>query len=139
MGSNILIYQIANLVTADFDYVDTEAEADFILNRNKADYLSREAYRFYIAKMTVDGNNSVWSNADVDNDIEAHEYLVFNTYSGQHEPLPSLSAAKARLQELTDRFITECGFDKWNMLDQKPERIYANPMGAQPITTITDF
>ena len=76
----------------------------------RAVVLAQEAYRFTVAKEIVEGGNVTWMNADLDNDPEDGRYQVFNTFVGQHEPHYSLSAAKARKQQLVDEFSNSLQF-----------------------------
>ena len=65
----------------------------------------REEYRFSVAKEIINGNDTIWMKADLENDLENYNYYVFNTYTGEHELFNSLSSAKARNKELREQFI----------------------------------
>ena len=117
-------YVIQPYTREQFEFSDlTEAVA------KKAEFksliLEKEDYRFTIAKEVVDGNNTTWMNADLDNDPEDHNYHVFNQDIGQHELFTSLSAAKARRLELKEKFAEELGLN-----DAPLEK----PLFVQPIS-----
>lgn len=130
-----MIYQIQNYITNVYDYVESEELANAKLAENRDAFLKQEEYRFSVAKITVVGNDTTWSNADLDNDPEDAEYQVFNQYTGQHEILPSLSTAKARKQEIINQFTIEWEIDAWVVVDKIPDPTHF----AQPITVIKEF
>lgn len=130
-----MIYQIQNYITNVYDYVESEELANAKLAENRDAFLKQEEYRFSVAKITVVGNDTTWSNADLDNDPEDAEYQVFNQYTGQHEILPSLSTAKARKQEIINQFTIEWEIDAWVVVDKIPDPTHF----AQPITAIKEF
>ena len=129
-----MIYKIKNCITNVHDYVESEELANAKLAENRDAYLKQEESRFSVAKITVVGNDTTWSNADLDNDPEDAEYQVFNQYTGQHEILPSLSLAKSRKQEIINQFTIECGLD-WVIVDKIPDPTHF----GQPITDIKEF
>jgi len=101
---------VVNPFTGEQTKFEDEVLANAKAEEIRAEVLEREAYRFTVAKEVVEGENTTWMNADLDNDQEDHHYQVFNTFTGQHEPYDSLSAAKARKQELIDQFSSELNF-----------------------------
>jgi hypothetical protein len=130
-----VIYQIRNVITNSYDYVEYEDLANAKLAENRAEYLKQEESRFSVAKITVVGNDTTWSNADLNSDPEDAEYQVFNQYTGVHEKVDSLSLAKARKQEIINQFTIECGLDAWEIVNSIP----STPNTNQPITTIKEF
>ena len=76
----------------------------------RASVFATEEYRFSVAKEIVNGNDVTWVAADLDNDPEDHHYHVFNTLTGQHELMNSLSQAKTRIAEIKEQFISDLGF-----------------------------
>jgi hypothetical protein len=122
-----LIYLISNPLTGQQFEIEDLNEAKTKLAEIKAGVLASEDYRFTVAKETVNGNDTTWSNADLDNDPEDYTYQVFNTFTGQHESLASLSLAKARHLELKEQFATSLGLNGEPQL--KPEQT------GQPISS----
>ena len=130
MGCNILIYQINNKITSEFDYAETEELANAKLIENRDALVAREMFRFSVAKVTVEGFNTTWDNADLENDSEDGQYQVFNQNTGQHEQYSLLSEAKNRQQELINLFVAGNGLDAWRILNAPPE-----PTNTVDITT----
>ena len=122
-----MTYLVRNPITGQQFEIEDLNEAKTKLAEIKVAVLISEDYRFTVAKETVNGNDTTWSNADLDNDPEDYTYKVFNTFTGQHESLASLSLAKARRLELKEQFATDLGLNSEPQL--KPEQ----PVG--PITT----
>ena len=122
-----MTYLVGNPITGQEFEIEDLNEAKTKLAEIKIAVLISEDYRFTVAKETVNGNDTTWSNADLDNDPEDYTYKVFNTFTGQHESLASLSLAKARRLELKEQFATNLGLNGEPQL--KPEQ----PVG--PITT----
>ena len=122
-----MTYLVRNPITGQQFEIEDLNEAKIKLAEIKISVLISEDYRFTVAKETVNGNDTTWSSADLDNDPEDYTYKVFNTFNGQHESLASLSLAKARRLELKEQFATDLGLNSEPQL--KPEQ----PVG--PITT----
>lgn len=99
-----MTFIVVNPFTGEQTTFEDIALANTKAEEVRAEVLEREAYRFTVAKEVVEGENTTWMNADLDNDPEDYRYQVFNTFTGQHEPYDSLSAAKVRRQELIDEF-----------------------------------
>lgn len=127
-------YRVKNSITNEFEYFDSPELADIALAKNKTDYLEQEKSRFTVCKVTTNGNDTVWSAADLANDSEDAEYQVFNQYTGQHEVVSSLTLAKGKKQEVISRFVTESGLDSHVAVDKIPDKKV-----GQPITTIPEF
>ena len=106
-----MTYLVSNPNTGQQFEIEDLNEAKTKLAEIKIAVLISEDYRFTIAKETVNGNDTTWSSADLDNDPEEYTYHVFNTFTGQHELASSLSAAKARRLELKEHFATELGLN----------------------------
>jgi len=106
-----MTYLVSNPITGQKFEIEDLDEARTKLAEIKAAVLTSEDYRFTVAKETVNGNDTTWSSADLDNDSEEYIYQVFNTFTGQHESLASLSAAKARRLELKEEFATGIGLN----------------------------
>ena len=119
-----MTYLVRNPITEQQFEIEDLNEAKTKLAEIKIAVLIAEDYRFTIAKETVNGNDTTWSSADLDNDPEEYTYHVFNTFTGQHELISSLSAAKARRLELKEQFATNLGLNGEPQL--KPE---------EPVTT----
>jgi hypothetical protein len=99
-----MTFLVINPITLERLEFENRADADAKASEVHLAYLAREEYRFSVAKEVVNGNDTTWMNADLDNDPEDCNYHVFNTYTGQHELANSLSAAKARNAELKAQF-----------------------------------
>ena len=128
-----MIYRIPNLITGTFEYIETnEADANAKLLENQTAYLLQENYRFTVAKEIVDGNNTTWTNADLENDPENGNYFVFNTMTGLHEKANSLTEAKQLFARIKQDFLVFVQLDKWEIVDKIP-----NTNLEQPITTGT--
>jgi hypothetical protein len=117
-------YLVIQPITGQQFEIEDLNEAKTKLAEIKAEVLASEDYRFTVAKETVNGNDTTWSNADLENDPEDNNYYVFNTFTGQHELLTSLSLVKARQLELKEQFATNLNLNGEPRL--KP---------AQPTTT----
>ena len=116
-----MVYKILNLVTGITEYIETsEADAAVRLKQIQDEYLAQEDYRFTVAKEVISGNDTTWMAADLNNDVEDYSYFVFNTLTGQHEKVASLSEAKARKEQIKQDFLVHCGMDKYEVLDAIP-------------------
>lgn len=115
-----MTYLVSNPITGQQFEIENLNEAKSKLAEIKAEVLVLEDYRFTVAKETVNGNDTTWSSADLDNDPEEYTYHVFNTFTGQHELISSLSAAKARKLEIKEQFATDLGLNGEPQL--KPEQ-----------------
>lgn len=117
-----MVYKILNLVTGITEYIETsEADAVARLKQIQDEYLVQENYRFTVNKEVVNGNDTTWMAADLDNDEEDYAYHVFNTLTGQHEKVLSLSEAKARKAQIKQDFLVFNGLDKYEILDEIPK------------------
>lgn len=100
-------FRIFNPISNDFELFQTKEEAELRLSVIKMEYIQQEDYRFSVAKEIIDGNNTTWTLADLNNDLENYVYQVFNHSTGQHEAVASLSQAKIRNQELKNAFLDD--------------------------------
>lgn len=114
-----MTYLVSNPITRQQFEIEDLNEAKSKLAEIKIAVLISEDYRFTVAKEIASGNDITWVNADLDNDPENNTYQVFNTFTGQHESLASLSAAKARRLELKEQFATNLGFNSEPQLKPK--------------------
>jgi hypothetical protein len=121
-----MTYLVSNPNTGQQFEIEDLNEARTKLAEIKVAVLVSEDYRFTVAKETVNGNDTTWSNADLDNDPEDYTYHVFNTFTGQHELLSSLSLAKARYLELKEQFATELGLNGEPQLKPVDEPVVRN-------------
>lgn len=106
-----MTYLITNPITSEQFEIDDLNEAKIKLAEVKESVLLFEDYRFTVAKEIVNGNDTTWTSADLDNDPGDYTYHVFNHNTGQHELISSLSAAKERYLELKEQFVTELGLN----------------------------
>lgn len=125
-----MIFQIRNAITGEFEYYDNVGLARAALTSIKSNYLEQEKSRFTICKITVSGNDTVWSEADLINDPEYGEYRVFNQYTGQHESIGSLTLARMRRDEIINNFTIENNLDVVTELAEKP---------VPPVSTLGQF
>jgi hypothetical protein len=122
-----MIYQIRNPMTNELTYFDeatsstAKADADALLLQIRHDFLSYQSPRFAINKVVVEGNNTTWMNADLENDPEDGEYQVLNHEVGTYQKCTSLSEAKAVNAQIQNAFLTLCGLDNPVELDKMPE------------------
>lgn len=114
-----MTYLVFNPLTGRQFEIEGLNEAKTKLAEIKAEVLASEDYRFTVAKETVNGNDTTWSNADLENDPENYTYHVFNTFTGQHESFASLSLVKARRLELKEQFATALGLNDEPQLKPK--------------------
>jgi hypothetical protein len=124
-------YLITQPITGKQFEIEDLNEARTKLAEIKNAILISEDYRFTVAKETMNGNDTTWSNANLDNDPENYRYQVFNTFTGQHEALTSLSLAKARRLELKEQFATSLGLNGEPQLKPEPITQQTN----QPISS----
>jgi hypothetical protein len=89
---------------------------------SRTNYLAQEDYRFTIAKEIVDGNNTTWINADLENDPEEGIYQVFNTLTGLHEQVSGLTNSKNRRDAIKQEFLTEYKLDNVTVVTELPEK-----------------
>jgi hypothetical protein len=121
-----MIYLIKNPFTQEkFEFAETDlADAVAKLAEVKQQVLTEQAYRFTVAKETVNGNDTTWSNADMDNDPEDYTYHLFNHNIGQYEKINSLSQTKIRIVELKEQFADSLGLNTTPTLTEPiPETI----------------
>ncbi len=97
-------YSFFVVTTGEKKVFDTKEQANAALADIKQAYLLSESYRFSIAKEIVDGSNTVWTSADLENDPENGVYQVFNHSTGLYEAVNSLQQAKNRTEELKNIF-----------------------------------
>jgi hypothetical protein len=137
-----VIYEYRNAVTGLFECVDTEALTILRLAEIRAEYLKQESDRFTVAKVVAVGDDSTWSNADLDNDPEDCEYRMFVYTSGQYEAFTSLSYAKTRRRALINEFMPPAD-EVYKVVDaptpQPSKPMFGYALLPQPITTIEAF
>jgi hypothetical protein len=119
-----MTYLVTDYFTGEQFEIEDLNEARVKLAEMKTAGLAREEYRFTVAKEIINGNDTTWSNANLDTDPEDGHYRVFNTLTGQHELVTSLSQAKTRRLEIKEQFISSLNLSDEPQL--KPE---------QPIST----
>jgi len=121
------MYLIRNPINGEQFEIENLDTARVKLAEVKAAVLLQEDYRFTVAKELVNGNDTTWTNADLNNDPENGRYHVFNTFTGQHELFTTLSSAKARRLELKEQFATDVGLGG----EPKEKPAQPNSVGAQ--------
>ena len=99
-----MTFLVHNPFTGERFEFEDEGLANAKVDEVRADAMVREDYRFTVANEVVDGNNTTWTNANLDSDPEEGTYHVFNTFTGQHEKVETLTAAKVRRNELKAEF-----------------------------------
>ena len=129
-----MIFQIHNPTVGDYEYYDTYDEAMAKLVGYQADLLIQESARFTVAKEIVNGNDTTWMNADLENDPEDFVYQVFNHLTGQHEKVESLTQAKNRNAEIKQAFLISSSMIEPVSIDQRPApRVQPISQGAQTL------
>ena len=106
-----MTYLVSNPITGQEFEIEDLNEAKNKLAEIKIAVLISNDYRFTVAKEIINGNDTTWSNADLDNDPENNHYHVFNTFTGQHELFTSLNSAKARRLEIKEQFANDLGLN----------------------------
>lgn len=113
-------FRVMNVLNYQYEYIADEQSANTKIQENKIIYLNQEAHRFNIAKEIVDGSNTTWCVADLENDPENGLYKVFNHTTGQYEDVQGLSNAKARNQQLKDEFFYASNYSKYEVVEEIP-------------------
>jgi hypothetical protein len=116
-----MFYKVSNL--GNVEYFDSELAANTKLAEIQKAYLEQNDYVFTIAKEVVNGNETTWMNADLENDPEDHTYHVFNTLTGLHEETISLSEAKKLQERIKQEFIADANIDKFEIVETKPKNL----------------
>jgi hypothetical protein len=129
-----MTYLVSNPITGQKFEIEDLNEARTKLAEIKIAVLISEDYRFTVAKETINDNDTTWSSADLDNDPEEYTYHVFNTFTGQHELIISLSAAKARRLELKEQFVTELGLNSEPQLKSENEFVVRETSDIPKVT-----
>jgi hypothetical protein len=94
-----------------FKHFELEADAQAALPLAQSAFLNQESYRFNIALVVTEGENTTWMAAQ-ESDPESGEYKVFNNMTGQYEDFASLSSAKARNEELKTALLLDARLDR---------------------------
>jgi hypothetical protein len=117
-GTNFVITAddpvLSTTSTSTINYiVGTEADATRLLSQYKQDLLDSQSYRFTSCKITVNTvtNVTTWQAADLVNDPEDHEFMVFNHTNGTHEPIYGKTTATNRINELKNQFAASLRLD----------------------------
>ena len=132
-----MIYLVKNPAKQEKTYFDeatsstAKADADALLLTVRQEVLEKEAYRFSINKETVVGNDTMWSAADLENDPEVYDYLVFNQKTGTYQKCTTLSEAKALNIQMQTEFLTNSGLDAPEELEKIPEPIKIKTLNQQ--------
>lgn len=113
-------FRVMNVLNYQYEYIEDEQSANMKIQENKIIYLNQEAHRFNIAKEIIEGNNTTWCAADLENDPEEGVYKVFNHTTGQYEGVQGLSNAKARNQQLKDEFFYASNYSKYEVVEEMP-------------------
>lgn len=101
------------------------AEQDLLdkLKQIQDEYLLRDSYRFSCNKEVVDGSNTTWCGVDFDTDPEVGVYWVFNHFTGLHEKVESLTAARDRVEALKQETLVWAGLTTVQEIDFLPELV----------------
>lgn len=86
------------------------SEAELAFETMKQNFISEEGYRFTAVKEVVNGNNTVWTTANLENDPEECVYQVFNHFTGVYEPVSNKTQALELIAELKQRFLADMPF-----------------------------
>jgi hypothetical protein len=121
-----MIYKITNPITYESTYFNeatsstAKDDADTLLLQIRSEFLTRESSRFAINKIVVEGLNTTWMNADLENDPEDGEYQVLNHENGTYQKCSSLSEASAVNTKMQNDFLTSFGLDNPVELEEMP-------------------
>jgi hypothetical protein len=101
-----MTYVVTDPYTAEkFEFEDralAEAKSEELF----ALMVERESYPFTISKEVVEGNNTTWVHADLENDPEVGTYFVANPFSRAHDKRNSLSEAIAWLEDVKNAYVS---------------------------------
>lgn len=111
----------------DHVFFGDEAIATQKLSEMREAVLVQESYRFVASKVVVDGNDTTWTSADLDQEDGEGDYRVFNQFTGEYEAFPSASSARVRFAELKQEFLASVGLSEFNVVDALPAR-FAEPV-----------
>jgi len=104
-------FLVKNPFTGENFEFENKADAEIKATEIRAESLIKESHRFNITKEVVNGNDTIWMNADLDNDDEDYNYYLFNTYTEKHEFFSSLSSAKVKSEEIKKQFFDSLVID----------------------------
>jgi hypothetical protein len=104
-------YLVTNPISLEYWEISDLTEAENKLAQVVSEVILKEQDRFTVVKETVNGDDVTWVNADLDNDEEIHRYQIFNTFTGQHEAMQSLTEVKNRKQELLNQLLINLKLD----------------------------
>jgi len=117
-----MIYKLLDYETGISEYIeDNENLANARLKEIQDRCLELNDYIFTVSKEIVNGSDTVWTKADLENDLEDFKYFVFNPLTGRHEKVNSLTEAKEKLNEVKQNYITHLNLDKWVVVDEIPQ------------------
>jgi len=133
-------YLVTNPISGEYWEISDLTEAENKLAQVISEVLLNEQNRFTVVKETVNGDDVTWVNADLDNDEEIHRYQVFNTFTGQHEAMQSLTEVKNRRQELMNQLLIDLKLDSVKEFngwpDGLPDTNNSNPVNNLPVTQL---
>lgn len=130
-------YMIQNFVTGMLEFATTEEEATKIFFENKQTWIDQESYRFTVARVIVNGNDTVWAAASPDTDPEESFYYVFNTFTGQHEEIWSKSQALLRSEQLKNDFVAQHYPQSWQIITEAQyNQLASHPSHGIPLTEL---
>lgn len=135
-----MFYKVNNLGNAE--YFDTELAANTRIYEIQKSYLQQNDYIFTISKEVINGNDTTWMLADLENDPEDYKYHVFNTLTGLYEEANSLSEAKKLQEKIKQQFLVNANLDKFEIVETKPKNfeLYSindgiiSPYNSDPFT-----
>lgn len=100
-----MTYLVTHPLTCEYWEIEDRSEAETKLAEVCASVLSSEDFKFTVIKEIVSGSDTTWVNANLNSDPENHYYRLFNAFTGQHEPMNSLTEVKNRKQELLNQVL----------------------------------
>jgi len=117
-----MIYSLTNYETGKSEYIENDENlANARLKELQNRWLELNNDLFTFLKEIVDGNNTTWISANLENDIENCRYHLFNPVLGQHETTNSFTEAKQKLNEIKENYLKHIGLDKWVIVDEIPQ------------------
>lgn len=122
--------QIPQGVDAIFGTIET---AEQKLQEVKEAFLQQEDYRFPIARVVVNGNDTTWSSVDENSLDEDGIFYVFNHNTGQYEAAETLQLCLSRRNELKSEFVNEAGLDQLEIVQEFTSSNVKTTTGTQTL------
>jgi hypothetical protein len=140
-GTNFVITSddpvLATTATTGYNYiVGTEQDAVALLAQYREDFLKRQHNRFTICTVTTNTatNIQVWKPADLENEPEDQDFVVYNHTNGLNEPIYGKTTATMRVNELKLQYITDLKLDVLTTVSRAISRLRGETPPTQRIS-----